>query len=44
MLRNVIHIPQATGKFNVVVEWLTLLPRIREILGSYLGPETEYPD
>jgi hypothetical protein len=28
---------------NTVVEWLTLL-RIREVLGSDLGPETGYPD
>jgi hypothetical protein len=29
---------------NVVVEWLTLLLRILEVPGSYLGPETGYPD
>jgi hypothetical protein len=29
---------------NVVVEWLTLLLHIREILGSYLSQETSYPD
>jgi hypothetical protein len=29
---------------NVVVECGTLLPRIREIPGSSLGPETGYPD
>jgi hypothetical protein len=29
---------------NVVVEWLTLLLRIREISGSNLGPKTGYPD
>jgi hypothetical protein len=29
---------------NVVVEWLTLLLRIWEVLGSNLGPETGYPD
>jgi hypothetical protein len=26
-----------------VVEWLTLLIRISEVLVSYLGPETYYP-
>jgi hypothetical protein len=29
---------------NVVVEWLTLLLHIWEILGSYLSQETSYPD
>jgi hypothetical protein len=29
---------------NVVVEWLTLLLRILEVLDSKLGPETSYPD
>jgi hypothetical protein len=29
---------------NVVVEWLTLLLRIREISGSNFGPKTGYPD
>jgi hypothetical protein len=29
---------------NVVVEWLTLLLLIREVLGTDLGPETGYPD
>jgi hypothetical protein len=29
---------------NVVVEWLTLLLRIREVPGSNLGPDTGYPD
>jgi hypothetical protein len=29
---------------NVMVEWLTLLFRIREVPGSNLGPETGYPD
>jgi hypothetical protein len=28
---------------NVVVEWLTLLLRIREVASSNLGPETGYP-
>jgi hypothetical protein len=28
---------------NVVVEWLALLLRIREIPGSNLSPETGYP-
>jgi hypothetical protein len=28
---------------NVVVEWFTLL-RIREVPGSDLDPETDYPD
>jgi hypothetical protein len=28
---------------NVLVEWLTLLLCIREVLGSSLGPETGYP-
>jgi hypothetical protein len=27
-----------------VIEWLTLLFRIREVPGSILGPETGYPD
>jgi len=29
---------------NVVIEWLTILLRIREVPGSNLGPETGYPD
>jgi hypothetical protein len=29
---------------NVVVEWLTLLLRIREVLGSNLGPDIGYTD
>jgi hypothetical protein len=29
---------------NVAVEWLVPLLRIREILGSNLGPETGYPE
>jgi hypothetical protein len=29
---------------NVMVEWLTFLLRIREVLGSNLGPETGYPE
>jgi hypothetical protein len=29
---------------NVVVKWLTLLLRIREIQSSNLGTETGYPD
>jgi hypothetical protein len=29
---------------NFVVEWLTLLLRIREVPRSNLGPETGYPD
>jgi hypothetical protein len=29
---------------NVVVEWLTLLVRIREIKGSNPGPSTGYPN
>jgi hypothetical protein len=29
---------------NVVVEWLTLLLRIREVPGTNLGSETGYPD
>jgi hypothetical protein len=29
---------------NIVVEWLTLLLCIQEVLGSNLGPETGYPD
>jgi hypothetical protein len=29
---------------NIVVEWLTLLLCIQEVLGSNLGPETSYPD
>jgi hypothetical protein len=29
---------------NVVVEWLALLLRIREVPGSYQNPETGYPD
>jgi hypothetical protein len=28
---------------NVVVEWLTLLIHIWEVLGSNLSPETGYP-
>jgi hypothetical protein len=30
-------------ELKVVVEWLTLLLRTREILGPNLGPETGYP-
>jgi hypothetical protein len=33
-----------TRKPNVVVEWLTLLLRIREVMGSNFVPETGYPD
>jgi hypothetical protein len=29
---------------NVVVEWLTFLPRILDVPGSNLGPETLYRD
>jgi hypothetical protein len=29
---------------NVVVKWLTLVLRIRDVPGSNLGPETGYPD
>jgi hypothetical protein len=29
---------------NVVVDWLTMLVRIREVPGSYLEPEPGYPD
>jgi hypothetical protein len=29
---------------NIVIAWLTLLLRIREVLGSNLDPETGYPD
>jgi hypothetical protein len=29
---------------NVAADWLTLLLRIREALGSNLDPETGYPD
>jgi hypothetical protein len=29
---------------NVVVQWLTLLLRIRDLQGSYIGPKTGYPD
>jgi hypothetical protein len=29
---------------NVVVEWITLLFRIREVPCSNLGPETGYPE
>jgi hypothetical protein len=29
---------------NAVVDWLTLLFRIREAVGSNLGPETGYPE
>jgi hypothetical protein len=32
------------SKKNIVVECLTLLLRIREVLSSNLGPETGYPD
>jgi hypothetical protein len=31
-------------KPNVMVEWLTLLLRIREVPGSNLSPEAGYPD
>jgi hypothetical protein len=33
-----------TERPNIVVEWLTLQLRIREVHGSNLGPETVYPD
>jgi hypothetical protein len=36
-----IFVPQRP---NIVVEWLTPLLRIREVLGSNVGPETGYPD
>jgi hypothetical protein len=29
---------------DVMVEWLKLLVRIREVMGSYLRPEDDYPD
>jgi hypothetical protein len=29
---------------NVMVEWLTVLLRIRQVPGSYLGLEIGYPD
>jgi hypothetical protein len=29
---------------NVMVEWLALLPHVREVPGSDLGPETGYPE
>jgi hypothetical protein len=29
---------------NIVVEWLTLLLRIRDVSGSNLGPETDYSE
>jgi hypothetical protein len=29
---------------NIVVEWLTLLLRIREVPGSNLGPQTGHTD
>jgi hypothetical protein len=29
---------------HVIVEWLTLLLHIQEVPGSYLGPETGYPE
>jgi hypothetical protein len=29
---------------NVVVEWLKLLLRIREVSGSNFGPDAGYPD
>jgi hypothetical protein len=31
-------------KLNVVVDWLTLLLRIREVPGPILCPKTVYPD
>jgi hypothetical protein len=32
------------AKQKAVVEWLALLLLIREVPGSNLGPETDYPD
>jgi hypothetical protein len=32
------------GTSNVVVEWSTLLHRFRNVLGSNLGPETDYSE
>jgi hypothetical protein len=29
---------------DIMVLWLVLLVRIRNASGSYLGPETAYPD
>jgi hypothetical protein len=29
---------------NVMIEWLTILLRIREVPGSNFGQETGYPD
>jgi hypothetical protein len=29
---------------NQTGEWLTILPRIQDILGSNIGPETDYPN
>jgi hypothetical protein len=34
----------AIFRSNVVVEWLKLLLRFREVPGSHLGPEMGYPD
>jgi hypothetical protein len=41
--RNSYYRLRAEFSLNVVVKWLTLLLRIREFLGSHLGPKTGYP-
>jgi hypothetical protein len=42
--RHFAHNANSRREFqNVVVEWLTLLPRIREAPGSNIGQETGHP-
>jgi hypothetical protein len=43
LMRNII-VFSLHELWNVVIEWLKLLPRIPEVSGSKLGPETGYPD
>jgi hypothetical protein len=40
----IFHYHIVTNQLNIVVEWLTLLLCIREVLGSNVGPENGYPD
>jgi hypothetical protein len=38
------HLNYINCRPNVVVEWVTLLLRVREVQHSNVGPETGYPD
>jgi hypothetical protein len=43
-LRFIVACPSVFVCVHVVIEWLALLLRIREVPGSNLGPESGYPD